>query len=335
MYRILLIVVIICHVEVGFEFLHAQSSVESIFKHEFYQEKNDDNYLQPLKKEQFSLGVSNLPTWFWNIPSSSDRFCYLIGISDPEMQDAQKAYKQAFARALMQCSIMSEARISGVSDLYNKELQDKYEEYYTLVSNSAIQGTATVVDSFETKFLEKVLLVKLDRHSSEEIKQDVLIKIYKSNTNTDAGWYCTENTSCYTRNKVDTLEYRFIQDNNRYSTISIWNRDTLSLPAYLYEYVGCEKIQKMDSIGGAETLKLYNRGLWSGYFQSFLNSLQTETSNHNVHLKAVKEFDHKSNEESDFNSLTRNVVTNQLTCRIKQIKMLFGQLNVDISILLQ
>jgi len=103
---------------------YAQNDDKAVLERIFRQELNEDND-QPLRKEQFSVGVSELPQWFLNIPVSTDKVSYAIGISDPEMEDSLKAQKQALQRALLQLSLMSGASISGVSDLYNRDSQNK------------------------------------------------------------------------------------------------------------------------------------------------------------------------------------------------------------------
>lgn len=323
LYRIVLLTFLL-HVSAS----HAQNDDKSNFERIFWQELNEEEKNEPLIKEQFSMGISELPQWFWNLPVATDKLSYAIGISDPEMEDSVKAQQQAVQRALLQLSLMNGASISGVSDLYSKDLQNKYEEYYKIAGISFVQGGIVVLDSFKTRFGEKMVLLKLDRNGKKQFRIETGIEDYKSNTKIEIGWCSSEKISYFARTDSDTMRCVCEQDNEQYNLLSVWNRDTISIPAYRYEYKGMHTDNPTDV--SDSIIKLYHKGLWSGYFQAFLNGLITTTANHQSRLKAMTELHTHSSRNENLNSINRNIVNSNIAFNIRTIGALYGQLNIEL-----
>ncbi|WP_321436646.1 hypothetical protein [uncultured Bacteroides sp.] len=324
-YQIILLTFLL-HASVG----HAQNDDKLNFERIFWQELNEKEENKPLRKEQFSVGISELPQWFWNLPVATDKLSYAIGISDPEMEDSVKAQKQAVQRALLQLSLMSGASISGVSDLYNKDLQNKYEEYYKIAGSSFVQGGIVVLDSSKTQLGEKIVLIKLDRNRKNRFHIETGVEVYKSNTKIEIGWCSSEKISYYARTDSDSMSCICEQDNEQYNLLSVWNGDTISIPAYRYEYKGIHTDNTTDV--SDSIIKLYQKGLWSGYFQAFLNGLQTTIANHQSRLKSMTELHNHSSGNENLNSINRNVVNSNIAFNIRTIGALYGQLNIEFYI---
>lgn len=299
------------------------------FEQIFRQELNEDNDL-PLRKEQFSVGVSELPQWFWNIPAATDKKSYAIGISDPEMEDSLKARKQALQRALLQLGLMCGANISGVSDVYNRDLQNKYEEFYKIVGVSCLQGDIMLLDSFKTRYGEMMLLVALGRNKGYRFRIETGIETYKSNTKIDIGWCSSEKINYYARTDSDSMNCEYEQDDGQYNILSVWDKDTISIPAYRYEYKSIHTETPTDA--SDSIIKLHRKGLWSGYFQAFINGLQAATANHQSRLKAMTELHNQSTGNENLNSISRNVVNSKMAFNIEAIGTSYSQLNIEFYI---
>lgn len=285
-----------------------------------------------LKKEQFAMGVSELPAWFWNFPVSTDKVSYAIGISDPEMEDKHKATNQAFYRALMQFNLMNGSKFSGISDLYNKDLQNKYEEISRFLGSSEIQGNCLIADSFQTKFGETVLLVSLDRTNTKTMHLQTDIQTYKSYSKIEIGWCNSEQTNCVIKNDSNFFYYEYLQADDCCAISSVYNKDTIQVPAYQYVY-RAEGANAIDSSSVDDTtIQLYRKGLWLGYLQSFINNLQTATTNLYSRLKAMNELYKDSSGRDNTNSIMRNIVNDSITFSIKRIRPVYRQINMDFNI---
>lgn len=309
----------------GRALLFAQHDDKTNFERIFLRELKVGGH-QPLRKEQFSMGVSELPNWFWNIPESNDSVSYTIGISDPEMEDSIKAGRQALDRALMQQSLMCGAKVSGVSDLYNNNEQNKYEEYYKLISNAFFVGTYCAVDSFITRYREKIVLVKLDRTSRVQNNLFAGIEVYKCITKAEIGWFNSEKINYLLTTDSDKMMYQYVQDENRCQLLSEYNTDTISIPSYQYEY----HILSSENINDSEepVIKLHQKGLWTGYFQAFIEGLQLFSENNKLRLKSLDEICNNYSGRNSTNSLNRLTMNNRILFRIRKIESQYNELNM-------
>lgn len=308
----------------------AQGDDKRDFEKVFEQELSEET--SQLRKEQFSMGVSELPVWFWNLPVATDKLSYAIGISDPEMEDKHKATNQAFYRALMQFNLMNETKLSGISDLYNKDVQNKYEEIFRFLGNSKIQGNCLITDSFQTKFGETVLLVNLDKTSNKTMHLQTDIQTYKSYSKVEIGWCNSEQTNCVVKNDSIFFYYEYLQADDCCAISSVYNNDTIQIPAYQYVY-RAEGANVIDSSTVTDTtIQLYRKGLWLGYLQSFINNLQMLTANLYSRLKAMNELYKDSSGRDNTNSIMRNIVNDSITFSIKRIRPVYRQINMDFNV---
>jgi len=310
--------------------VYAQNDDRIYFERVYEKELSKET--SPLRKDQFSIGVSELPVWFWNIPESTDKGCYAIGISDPEMDNKHNATNQAFYRALMQFNLMNGTKFSGISDLYNKDVQNKYEEISRFLGSSVIQGNCLIADSFQTRFGETVLLVSLDRADTKAMHLQTDIQTYKSYSKIEIGWCNSEQTNCVIKNDSNLFYYEYLQADDCCAINSVYNNDTIQIPAYQYVY----RADAANAIDGSSitdtTIQLYKKGLWLGYLQSFINNLQTATTNLHSRLKAMNELYKDSSGRDNTNSITRNVVNDSIAFSIKRIRSVYRQINIDFNI---
>jgi hypothetical protein len=304
-----------------------------IFQNEL-NEKNineamDDNQPAPVR-EQYTVGISDLPSWFWNFPKSETGILYAIGISDPMMKDTVKANRMALDRALMQFAMMEGVRFTGVSDLYDKNLQNKYEELYRMEGRSTLKGCYSIIDSFTTRFGERIYLMKHNMQGSEQKKVDFMVQRYKSNTKLESGWYQSENAD-YVFN-IDSIHYlyRFTEEDGQKEMLSVCNSDTTPTFNYMYEYNG-SKVQSADS-DTCSTLKLFGKGLWWEYLRSLTNSLQQTVSNKRLRIKSMDEMVGNDDGRSLSNSIQRGVVYNNVQFSILEIKDNNNQVVITIAI---
>lgn len=310
----------------------SQVTDEQLFKKTYWKEQDELSKDRQYKKpngEQYSIGVSDLPDWFWNIPQSDHETRYAIGISDPLMHDTLTARQLAIDRALMQFGMMESTKFTGVSDLYDKNLQNKYEELCQIQSEATIRGSYTIADSFNTRFGEKIYLLKFWNRSSDTLSIRNLIQKYKSYSKIEMGWYSIGKTEYTVRIGARKYYYGLVEDNNKTEIVSVSNGDSIQAYNYMYEYtLAPEKADKnLYSI-----LKLYGRGLWWGYFQAFTNCLQWTISNKTSKIKRMDEIKSDGNGTILNNALSRSIEKDCVCFSISGIKTKHGHIEMDFNI---
>lgn len=289
-----------------------------------FDNNEEDRTLRP---EQFSIGVADLPRWFWNIPASTGNTCYVIGISDPLPNDSSKAAQQAMGRGLLQVHLLNHAEISGVSDLFNSDLQNKYEELYRFQAKSELDGCYSKVDSFTTRYGEKMYLIQLHR-TKKKTSLYTFVELYHSFTKVNCGWLGSSKLSCVWQSDNFSLSYECIQNDNKHEINSLINNDTIPIAGIRYEYHSSGEECKDDST----SIKLHRRGLWSGYFDALCEGLQTVASNAESKVNSIDRMHNDEKGTTDIRMLKRNIVKQTLQLSIKKISNIYNQLKIDIVI---
>lgn len=274
-----------------------------------------------------SIGAEILPNWFWNIPSSNSQELYAIGISDPQMESQQKAKLQAIERAKMQIALISGTEVSGITDYYVEASgeKNKIEENYYYLGKRYIVGSFSIIDSFKTRFGERMLLLKLNKREMDSIPIKIDINRYKSMTKAENGWYTSEKTIFTFLCDTNNFKYEYTQDDRNFSIESLLNRDTINIPLGMYQY-SINSMNASDSTFKINTINLEHRGLWYGYIQSLINSITLFASNKRSSSKSIN---HLYNNENK--SLIRDVSKNNVHFFINKICSQNGNLDINIK----
>ncbi len=309
--------------------LSAQDNDLIAFKRIYQYELSENDSLKSLRKEQFSVGVSELPVWFWGIPLSDGKTRYAIGISDPVMKDTIQARRMAIDRALIQLGLMDGVKFTGVSDLYDKNLQNKYEELYKMEGSLILKGSYMIADSFTTRYGEKMYLLKYQSQGQGNTKLDIVMQTYKSNTKIDIGWCVSEKTEYILKTDKTDYYYAFMEDDNRSELVSLCNSDTIPAYRYMYEYTTTSPSNTHKD--SELILKLYGKGLWWGYLKALSNNLQLMIANKRSKIKSMDELKGNKNGSVINNSLLRSIVNDNIRFTISGISTMYGQININIS----
>jgi hypothetical protein len=273
-----------------------------------------------------SIGAETLPEWFGQIPESKDSDFYAIGISDPKIESRQ-AVTQAIERAIMQFSLMTGSFMSGVSDTYSGSSGNKYEEVYKCKGNSTLLGKYSITDSFETRFGEKLLLVKFKTTPKDTLSVKTSFDIYKSVMKAPVGWYVYENISMLYKRDTVTMAYQYSKNNDNFSSASVFDREVVDIPMAMYDYEVINGGEVTASAQDTATIKLAHKGLWCGYFQAMVNSMSVLAANHRSSIKNIDEL-----EQADNTNLMRNTMNNFIVFSIKKISSLDGNLNIELNL---
>lgn len=300
------------------------TSIKQLYQLEYSDEPDD----QPLRPEQFTIGISALPHWFWNIPASTHQTSYAIGISDPLPDDSAKAAHQAMARGVLQLHLLHHAEITGVSDLFNTDLQNKYEELYRFQTNSELEGSYSKVDSFTTRYGEKMYLIQLKTTKKISTSLYSNVEIYRSYSKVNSGWCGTSKVHCTWQFDTVSLSYDCTQNENQVEIISLINNDTIPITGYRYEYHPPLDVCSNDTT----VVKLHRRGLWSGYFDAFCEGLQTVATNVESKINSVDTMHNNEKGVTDIRMLKRSIVKQTLQLSIQRINNIYNQLKIDIVI---
>lgn len=212
-----------------------------------------------------------------------------IGISAPKI-NPKLTRKQALERVIIRFGLMDNSLATCISDIYSANLNEnnKYKEIYRCNRNGKLEGQCCIIDSFETRYGKKNLLVKFQHNKSYSIPINIRISLYKSITKTDNRWFTSfEISNIYNKDSI-LLIYNYLQDNKNYSITSIFGRDTISISLGMYQYETNINGQCVENnIQMNHYIELSNKGLWSGYLLALLNNISTFATEEKFTIKML------------------------------------------------
>ena len=273
-----LLIVLIIPVAFQLHILGQDSITESddsfvkTFENEF---KNKD----PKSKEKpiiISIGSEILPNWFFNPPPATETEIYSIGIADPAVpEDIAKI--QATERALSLVGLMSGTQVSALTDNYQGNNGGKFEEMTKYKGTYPIFGNYSVIDSFTTRFKEKIILLKYQKSKTDSLKIKAEFELYKSQRDANVGTYYISNIIARCKRDTNFIYYKYEQYVNNFQIISIFNKQPIDVPLAMYDYT--EGLKNTTDSTQKNNIKLPHRGLWQGYIESFMENLSFLSSN--------------------------------------------------------
>ena len=156
------------------------------------------------------------------------------------------------------------------------------------------------------------------------------VEVYRSNTKIEIGWCSSAKVNYFAETDSCKTYYESSQDEPNFQLISVFNSDSICIPAYRYEY----KVMKPDSLGNKydSVIKLHQKGLWFGYFQSFLEGLQMTASNNRSNLKSMDELHSNSKGKYNINTINRDIVQNNMSFCIQKIETPYNQFKITFII---
>lgn len=284
------------------------------------QEEIIDSIDENSKPILISVGAETMPLWFFEFPASDSGTIYSIGISDPGIDDSTAKF-QATHRALLTAGLMMGSDISGVFDDYHSESGKKYEEMNKIRNLFPLVGKYYIADSFNTRFKEKVVLLKFIKNVIDTIRINVSIDYYKSQVESYIG---TKNyVSISTKYRVDTCKYLYSyeQNGNDFSIVSIANKRSYEIPLGMYQYFKTGTDEREDII------YLQHKGLWYGYYQAFIDGVALMTSTVRSRSKSLGQVENQDSQKQ----LAREIMNNKLIFRINKVSPIGGKLEMSMS----
>ena len=260
----------------------------------------------------YHIAPAKLPDWFFKIPLRKADTSFAIGISDPGLSH-DKRLDQAISRAKGMGALLRNVKIKYLRNVYNADYQKKREEiflskfeelYQFIPTNFTGQLSWDTVFIDTTKFGETIVLLKIF-----PVKQEVIHRRV-----TDAYNIFCFNTEYRKSGKFelnskveifcDTLSSEIPEGELKYSwneigkiaNIKSWHENMEIIQSGYYKYKASNDTLISD-INRSPGCNLYY-GLWFGYINTLLNSLQNTIKPENLLLQNVDE--HYSKKFQDF-----------------------------------
>jgi hypothetical protein len=294
---------------------------EKTFEKEFQKQEK-----QPIEKKIIlGVGSETLPGWFFNPPQSTMHEIYTIGITDPAIPDSLANF-QAIERALSLVSLMSGTSVSTMSDNFQGQKGTKYEEITKFKGTNSITGHYTIIDSFITRFNEKVLLLKFEKNNTDSIKVKVEFELYRSQMEAGIGTYFTDNIIAKSKRDTNFIYYNYKQHVNDFMIVSLVNKRPVEIPLAIYEYTNGLQ-GTADSVKN-NIVKLPHRGLWMGYLQSFMESLSFISSNLKSSAKSLGQIE----QQAVTGNISRDISNNKMFFSINKISIFEDKLNIFLEL---
>jgi len=271
-------------------------------------EKNLDDPLSGklLKIPDNYFSSDTLPFWLFNWNSMKDRHLYSIGISDPFL-DNDKAYQQAYSRAVFLLSMQIYSVVNGMNEFYsrtddeNQEKNDAYTQFYQIFSKSNIKDSIiSISDKTTLKTGECIVKIKypLDASFLQSFNTYVSTEWYAQEKSLDLGFesvqkfVLTGNT--ITKNGLSELcAYTYKKFNEKDEVLSECpDNSEYYVPTFHYYF---EKHNILST-----------QGLWNSILNNYLKKLIVSCQLSNETLKNVSDKYQKLN-----NNLSREIILRQ------------------------
>jgi hypothetical protein len=278
-----------------------------------------DNKMQP----NLVIGIGNeaLPTFFNPIPSGDEDVIYSVGVSDPYANDSV-ALLQAKARAVLLASIFNGCRLSGVFDNYdNSGNTGKLQELYRMKTVAPLIGTFTIVDSLQTRFNERILLVKIDKTGKDTLTRESLIELFKTQRKLDYGTQIDYNIKVEESFNNIVFNYTYTNADGSFEIISKLDNNLSMVPPGIYQY------EQNSSDSTKNVVYLQHKGLWCGILQTFTNELALQAST----SKSVNRQVDQNSGNNQLGYLSREILKNTFTCRMVKIFIDLDQLQISLT----
>ena len=277
----------------------------------------------------FTLVPERLPEWINQIPPSSGNNLYLLGISDPGM-DEETGLLVAKLRLKTVYALLAGTIVRNMRDFYTSERHASYSNAfidYTEFSNkiSADFSQINIIDSHTTKYGETILLGEIDINTlnvnnSEskllEVSAGIMSNARRVGSRTEMVSKANLKTTYISDelNEEIELSYKTHAINRRVNTETILNGKPISsLPALSLRY-SMESQAAEDSVSIDLTGYSLRNGLWYAYITSIMFELADAAHGQAINISNIHEiFDNM------VQNLTREIVSNSVNSRQQQV----------------
>ncbi len=300
--------------------------------------KFDEHSIKELPRYKVLLPESTAEE-FLLLPASDDNKAYVIGISDPGLEE-HEGFSQALLRAKSLLSFSRGISIKHISDMYEEEYSDerfntvlnKYADFYRLNSGLAIDtNRLRIINDTTNKYGETIILLEYI-HGSDDLNQiikcnsDCLITEVRSNTDFEINQRV--DILCEAFNKDDYKEsYKFTSRrvHRQYDINSFFNGKEIAPPMYTLRYKNTTDIS--DSIAEMKIRSMLSDGLWNGLIDCLIQNLLIESKLRSSVMKATSD-----NYSKKHQNMNREVASSNAAIRLEDIYIYNNRIHVDITI---
>ncbi len=260
--------------------------------------------LQQIPDNYFSQDT--LPTWMFTWNPSAETGINSVGISDP-FTNSEKAYEQAYNRAIFLLSVQIYTSVNGMNELFTKRDDESdynssvYTQYYQLFSKSHInQEKVKVVEKTYLKTGECIVKIRynLDESFDKTFNTYVSVDWYSQEKNMDHAYSDVEKLM----SSGNTLSKAGLSGSCAYTYRRIDNKEeVLSECPENYEYYVPFFQYYFES-----AWRKSSKGLWNSYFHNYIRKIVVASQLAQNTVKNVSDGYQKLE-----NNLARNIVLNQ------------------------
>ncbi len=277
----------------------------------------------------FTLVPERLPAWINQIPAPSNNKIYILGISDPGM-DEETGLIVAKLRLKTIYALLTGIRVNNMRDFYIRERQTGYAnafiDYTQFTSKiNADFSEINIIESYVTKYDETILLGEVDlgaiktndtQDANLQITAAIMSNARRVGTRTEMVSKTDLKTKyrCEKLNKVIELSYEANAISRRVNTETQLNGKKISsLPAINLRYV-VENENTQDTIRTEQMSYSLRNGIWYSYLTAIMFELADMAHGNAFNVANIHEiFD------DIMQNLTREIVSNYVSCEQLQL----------------
>lgn len=254
--------------------MQAQEEKDKYFKDVFSKEieyKDDKMSRESHSSKYTYTHPQRIPEWCNNLPASSDRSVYALGISDPGL-DSAIARPQALQRAEIMANIFRKSTVQLLCDFYEggddnirKSIYEHGAQLYTYLPECT--DCSQVLYETQNAFGEYIILINYNppRFISKKKLSTVRSEVYKSDVSRNRSGEFKIIYELLLMNKYRLLQqpafYEYTELGRHLEVRSMAENDTLFVPIYSLKYI-------TDS-----SQIILSHGLWQSYFKSSIDQI--------------------------------------------------------------
>jgi len=284
-----------------------------------------------------------LPDWFFEPPAGSVNSFYVIGISDPQMEQ-QDGLDLAFLRAKTIASIQANTKVKIVLEDYYKavtqgskeDINHEYDNVSQIISAINLeQYSISISKKAITANNETIVLVQVKKtpeaiHSSDSLGFLCSKTIRDRNTNGQRSLFYNNSLIIKAKNNENRTYFSKILDNGKvadsnkikYSSISVMQINTFTFEQFSenVNYLTGGNLTPAISYGlenkdriVADQSNYLTHGLWYSYITNITDAIEFIAASLDLSkIEEVQEF-YERNDENSFQSMSKYVIDKNIS----------------------
>lgn len=281
------------------------------------------------------LHPASIPEILLNIPESSDKKIYIIGISDPGMGLEPESYQLALLRGKMLLTLLNKPEVGVITDNFTSEQNNsnsakystRYAGFFNLKAELTIDTANLKIEAYNiSSFNELVILLSYSLNSSNQESHVISeANLYQNERQKQVSFDNEGKFSMKAVEKMNSQEnrstsYEVVLLNKTADIQTILNEQSILFPYRNYRYVSESVIDNEEFVGSKLTF-----GLWKAFSESLLKEICLISQNNDVEIKQV---DDNYNEGKQ--SLSREILISNTGFRLQGISVNDNMLSVEV-----